>query len=63
MSQPQSRSEVYYIALTGIFIGLTLLVKVVFDYFPGINVLANGYPIDFYLVFYVYGMILINRRK
>jgi hypothetical protein len=53
------KSEIYYLVLTGIFMALTIVAKLIFHFIP----IANGYGIEFHLIIYVYGMILIKNRK
>jgi hypothetical protein len=53
------RSEIYYLVLTGIFMAITIVMKLIFHFIP----VAGGYGIEFHLIGYCYGMILINNRK
>lgn len=38
---------------------LTIITKLIFYFVPGLN----GYAIEFHLIMYMYGMLLINNRK
>ena len=53
------KTNVYYLVLTGIFMAITIIMKLIFHFIP----VANGYGIEFHLIGYTYGMLLINNRK
>lgn len=57
--QKYKKSNIYYLVLTGIFMAITIVMKLIFHFIP----IANGYGIEFHLIGYVYGMMLINNRK
>jgi hypothetical protein len=52
------KSNTYYLALVGVLMSIVLIVKAIFNFV----IVLNGYPLDFYIVFYVLGMMLINKR-
>jgi hypothetical protein len=54
-----NKSNTYYLALVGILMSIVLIVKAIFNFV----IVLNGYPLDFYIVFYVLGMMLINKRS
>jgi hypothetical protein len=54
----EQRTSIYYLALTGILMGLVIAVKAIFNFIP----IINGYPLDFYIAFYILALLLINQR-
>jgi hypothetical protein len=53
------RSNTYYLALVGILMSLVLVIKAIFNFI----IVLNGYPLDFYIIFYIFGMLMINDKK
>jgi hypothetical protein len=45
--------------LTGILMAVVLAIKAIFNFIP----VLNGYPLDFYIVFYIFGMLMIDNCK
>jgi hypothetical protein len=54
----ESKTSIYYLALTGILMGLVIAVKAIFNFI----LVVNGYPLDFYIAFYILALLLINSR-
>jgi hypothetical protein len=54
-----NKSQLYWLALTGILMSLTLILKVIFYFIP----IINGYGLEHYLVGYIYGLIVIKNLK
>jgi hypothetical protein len=53
------RSNTYYLALVGILMSIVLVIKAIFNFV----IVLNGYPLDFYIIFYIMGILVINDRK
>ncbi len=54
-----NRTRVFNIALIGILMSLTLIMKAIFNFIP----VLNGYPLDFYIVVFILGILMINSYK
>jgi hypothetical protein len=59
IKEQTKRTNTYYLVLTGILISITIVMKLIFHFVP----ILNGYGIEFHLIGYTYGMLLINNRK
>jgi hypothetical protein len=53
------RSNTYYLALVGILMSIVLVIKAIFNFI----IVLNGYPLDFYIIFYIMGILVINDKK
>ncbi|MDE6476657.1 MAG: hypothetical protein K2L48_00395 [Mycoplasmoidaceae bacterium] len=54
-----NNKTIFNIALVGILMSLTLVMKAIFNFIP----VLNGYPLDFYIVVFVLGILMINSHK
>jgi hypothetical protein len=54
-----NKSQVYWLALTGILMSITLVLKLIFYFIPVIN----GYGLELQIIGYVYGLIIIKDNK
>lgn len=54
-----NRITIFNIALIGILMSLTLIMKAIFNFIP----VLNGYPLDFYIVIFILGILAINSYK
>jgi len=55
----EDNSNIKDICLCGMMISLTILVKLIFNFLP----IVNGYPIDVYIVVFIYSLLIIKKRK
>ena len=58
-TEDKKRDTLFNIALVGILIALTIVVKVIFNFIP----VLNGYPLDFYIAVYVLSLLMIKSYK
>lgn len=52
----QRKNTLFNICLVGILMSLTIVVKVIFNFIP----VLNGYPLDFYIAFFVLAILMIK---
>ena len=58
--RPQEKSEVFYLVLVGLMLGIFIFLKFIFSYF---KVLGNGWSIEADVMFYVLALVAIDKVR